>query len=101
MITKAFAIYDSKGLMYGVPFFMPQTGMAIRAFTDLVNDGQSSVSRHPTDYVLYEIGSYDDSTGTFQSFSPQVMLGHAGDFQTVAKPPIVYSPELPAENKES
>ena len=35
MITKAFAVYDSKAKFFGVPFFMQQTGLAVRAFTDL------------------------------------------------------------------
>lgn len=83
MITKAFAIYDTKGHMYGTPFFMPQAGMAIRAFMDLVNDRQSSVNKHPSDYILYEIGTFDDNTAEFGSKIPPTQLGNAADFVDV------------------
>lgn len=61
MITKVFCIYDSKAKVFQLPFFMPTIGAAVRAFEDLVMDKSTMVNRHPDDFVLYEIGQYDDS----------------------------------------
>lgn len=80
MILKAFAIYDGKGLCYGVPFFMSQNGQAVRGFSDLVNDPQTSINRHPGDYVLYQIGEFDDSDGKLTTLVPQLLLGQGVDF---------------------
>lgn len=90
MITKAFGIYDSKAHAFGVPFFMVSVGAAVRAFSDLGNESGSGVNRHPSDYVLYEIGSFDDSNGEFISLSPHVHLGIGSDF--VDKRPVRYNP---------
>lgn len=81
MITTAFAVYDGKGQFYGVPFFMPQVGLAVRAFADLANDPNTTVYKHPGDFTLYEIGSFDDSTGEMKSIVPHRLLGHASDFR--------------------
>lgn len=80
MITKAFSVYDSKALCYGVPFFMPSVGAAVRAFSDLCNDVQSVVNRHPADYVLYHVGTFDDAVGKLVELSPHVQLGIGVDF---------------------
>lgn len=81
MITKAFAVYDSKAKFFGVPFFMQQTGLAVRAFTDLVNDANSIVHKYPGDFSLYEIGTFDDSVGKMYSSEVHELLGHGSDFK--------------------
>ncbi len=56
MKLKVYSILDSKSGIYARPFFMLNVSMAIRSFGDLCNDKQSSISSHPEDYTLYEIG---------------------------------------------
>ncbi len=68
MRMKAFTIYDTKAKAYLPPFFLGETGQAVRHFTDAVNDGQSAFNKHPEDYTLFEIGGYDDATGLVNSF---------------------------------
>nr|QJB18754.1 MAG: nonstructural protein [Microvirus sp.] len=63
---QVFFCFDSKASAYMPPFFMASKGEAIRAFTDLVNDGQSTVSRYPEDFTLFHAGSWSDSTGAFE-----------------------------------
>lgn len=63
MITHAYSVYDRKGLIYNVPFFAISDGAAVRSFSDLVNDRNTTVGRHPLDFVLFRVGSFDDSTG--------------------------------------
>lgn len=63
MDTLMFSVFDSKAAVFGTPFFMPREAMAIRAFTDLVNDGRSMVSQHPEDFSLFKVGWFDDDKG--------------------------------------
>lgn len=63
MLTKVFAVFDTKSDSYGTPFFMPTRGMAIRAFADLVKDNSTTIARHPGDYKLCMIGEFDDAKG--------------------------------------
>lgn len=80
-----FCVYDSKGLRYGSPMFVPSKGEAIRGFSDVANDGKSVISNHPSDFVLYLVGEFDDQTGVVSAYSPLVNLGNASEF----KKPVV------------
>lgn len=77
MRLKVFCCYDSKAEAYMQPFFMNSRGEAIRSWIDVVNDGKSAISRYPTDFTLFEIGEFDDSTGQVQMHSSYVSLGVA------------------------
>lgn len=80
MILKVFSVYDTKAMCYGVPFFMGSVGAAVRAFGDLASDKQSSVAKHPSDYILYQIGEFEDSKGGLVAVAPVRNLGFASDF---------------------
>jgi len=80
MIIKVFSIFDDKAQIFSNPFFMPHTGMATRAFADLVNDGQSNVSKHPSDFKLYQIGEFDDVAGSLIAVAQPVFVNSAIEF---------------------
>ena len=63
MILNAYTIFDTKSLVFNTPFFTHTDGAATRMCADLVGDTNTSVGRHPADYVLYQIGTYDDHLG--------------------------------------
>lgn len=84
MKMKVFAILDTKANAYGTPFFVQSVGLAIRAFSDLVHDERSTVARHPDDFRLYELGTFDDATGKLES-TPPVPLGFATEFLVSTK----------------
>ena len=71
MLMRMFAIYDVAVKAYMQPFFMQSEAAAVRAFTDLVNDPTSGVGKHPSDYTLFELGVYDDTTGKVESSVPR------------------------------
>lgn len=71
MRTNAYSIFDTKGLTYSNPFYAPTHGAALRIVKDAANDANSSLGRHPADYVLYCVGSYDDSIGLFMPLEPK------------------------------
>lgn len=80
MRIKAFAIFDVKAKSYGQPFFAPHNGVALRMFSDLVEDKNSSVSRHAEDYKLYLVGEWDDQEGIFICLEIPEFLANAVDF---------------------
>lgn len=67
MIKKIFTVFDLKSEAYLQPFFLDTLGQAKRAITDCVNDPNHQFGKHPSDYTLHELGTYDDSTGLFNT----------------------------------
>lgn len=63
MNINVYAIYDVKASMHQAPFFMPTDGAATRALSDVVNEGKSQIAKHPRDFALYCIGTFDDVAG--------------------------------------
>lgn len=70
MQLNAYCIYDNKSLSYGAPFFAPSDGSAIRSFTDLANDSQTMVGRHPRDFSLFCVGGFDDANALLVATTP-------------------------------
>lgn len=63
------AIRDNKSDTFTPPSFFRHTGQAIRGFIDAIERPQPDqvsqlMHRYPADYDLFEIGTYDDNTGT-------------------------------------
>lgn len=79
MKLEIFSIHDSATEMYGRPFFMVARGQALRSFKDEINrvDNSNDLAKHPDDFSLYHLGSFDDNTGSFQLFDipEQVVRG--------------------------
>lgn len=67
MKTQMFAIYDAKAEAYLPPFFLPNKKMALRAFTDCVNQQGHNFNLHPADYTLFHIAEFDDEFGEVTS----------------------------------
>lgn len=66
MKLQVYAIYDGVAGAFMTPFFMQTDGQAIRAFSDNLNSEDSMLAQHPADFVLYNIGEFDDSTGEIE-----------------------------------
>lgn len=90
MLVQIFTIYDAKTEAFLQPFFSQAKGSAIRAFTDSVNDktGESQFASHPEDYTLFHLGSFDDSTATFDLLKTPVSLGLAIEFKKAQNVPV-------------
>ncbi len=70
MNDKVYAIFDTKVEAYLRPFFCKTPGEAIRTFTDAINDIQSPFHRHPADFVLFEIGTFDERSAQLEAIPP-------------------------------
>ena len=69
-----FSPFDSKLKVWMNPMFFLHVGQAERAWTVIVNDGNSLPGKHPADFVLYQIGEFDDDTGMVNPISPPVQV---------------------------
>lgn len=63
MRLNIYCTYDRKAFMYHLPFYALNDAVAVRILSDEVSNPNSSVSRHPNDYVLYFVGAFDDQNG--------------------------------------
>lgn len=77
MIINIYVTYDSKAAVYSRPFFAQARGIALRTFGDISNDPEHPIGKHPEDYTLFEIGSYDDITGDCSMLEAKLSLGTA------------------------
>lgn len=82
MLLNAYSLYDRKSLQYHAPFFAVADGAALRMVTDLVADPNTTVGRHPEDYVLYRVGAWDDASG---SLLPVTALDHISDCSALVR----------------
>jgi len=87
MKLKVFSVFDSKIGTFARPFFMKTQGEALRGWLDVVNDERSAFSKHPEDFTLFEIGSFEDEEGRFENHVTPISLGLALEF--VKKPATV------------
>lgn len=81
---KVFSVYDSKVESYSPPLCAKAKGEALRQFADLVNDGTSPISRHPGDYTLFELASFNESTGQIVPHPTPLSLGVAIEFKNTS-----------------
>lgn len=76
-----YSIRDSKAEASLLPFCMRSRGEVTRAFGDACkkNDG-SPLASHPEDYILFEIGTFDEQTGLVDAYKAPVSVCMGADF---------------------
>jgi len=79
---KIYAIYDSKAEAYLKPFFCTNNAVAIRSFTQAVNQEGSDFNLHAGDYTLFAIGGWDEQTGHINGNKVKTDLGTAIQYIT-------------------
>lgn len=77
------SVKDTAAQAFGRPVFVPAIAVAIRSFRDEVNrkDSTEDLARHPDDFELYELGSFDDSTGIVVVLPEPRMVARAKDLK--------------------
>jgi len=82
MIMRIFSIFDNKTVCYSKPFYCLTQAEAIRTFGDAVNTTDSPFNAHPSDYSLFEIGTFEDSSGMLDKCDP-LHLGSALNYHNI------------------
>lgn len=80
MMMRLFSVYDSKANTYLPPFLLANDKLAIRAFAHAANDKATDIGKYPTDFCLFEIGTYDDQSGFVQAIEPFINHGLAATY---------------------
>lgn len=75
-----FAIYDVKVNAYVQPFSFKHSGYALRAFERTVQDPNTDIAKHPEDFVLYQLASFDETKGTFTNLKEPIAIGRAIEY---------------------
>lgn len=66
MRLKVYSIYDSVARMYDRPMCFRNDEEAKRSFIDLVENDQTVLARHPSNFSLVSIGEFDDSDASLR-----------------------------------
>lgn len=80
MIHFMYTVHDSATAAYLRPFFARNKGEALRSFSEAVNDPASQFAKYPAEFTLFEMGTFDDTLGTFDLHPSALPLGKALDF---------------------
>ena len=65
---------------------MHQNEMAIRVFSDCVNDRGHQFGKNPADYTLFNIGAFDDNKATVKTQNPIFSLANGLELITPFDP---------------
>jgi hypothetical protein len=57
-----YAVYDRKAEIYSTPFLEVTDGTAIRAIQEALKDAGHPFGKHPGDYSLHRLGTFEDTT---------------------------------------
>ena len=77
MKLEVYSVFDEKAECFGTPFFTNNDSLARRMFNDLANDPNSTLYRHPEDFKLYHIGTFDNETSELVPQERPLFLCHA------------------------
>lgn len=77
MLIAIFSVYDSKAEAYLQPFYSQNAGTAIRAMIQAAMDPEHNFHKFASDYTLFEIGAFNDSTGELVNLEAKKSYGNA------------------------
>lgn len=77
MKLLVFSAYDVKLEAYLRPFYCQTKGEALRLWMDTVQKTDHPFNKHPEDFCLFELGEFDEKTGTFNNAHAPISHGNA------------------------
>jgi len=84
------SINDILARTFQRPWASPSLAVAIRAYVDEMRNPDSPLAKHPEDYDLYEVATFDDETAIVESFpEPRLLLTGAKAFESLSSSPTV------------
>lgn len=69
------SVYDKKAGCFTAPMMLRSRGEAIRSFQDAMADEKGQFCKHPEDYVLMSVASFDDENGEIEACSSTLITG--------------------------
>lgn len=80
VILQIYGVYDEKAKSYLDPFYFGHDGEALRKFSDVIQNDQSPIAKHPGDYSMYKLGKFDSNSGHITADQNPQFLAKALDF---------------------
>ena len=74
MMLNVYAIKDVRTEAFLKPFFVQNEAVMRRAVFDASRDENNTMSIHPEDYQVFELGTYDDNTGEISAVPPKFLF---------------------------
>lgn len=68
------AVYDKKVGMFDPPFTCRHIGEAVREWSQIKKNADTKFGKNPEDFDLFQIGVYEEQTGTFENLQPHIHL---------------------------
>lgn len=75
MKGKMFVIYDEKAGLYHPPTTFQSSAHARRAILQTAQDQRTEIANYPADFTVFEMASFDDSTGEVKLYEAKKSLG--------------------------
>lgn len=84
-MLQIYTVYDKKIQTYMSPSAVPHETVLTRNLTEVANDPASSIAKYPTDFELYLLGTFDQTTGVVTtSKQPQFVMNLS---ELITQPP--------------
>lgn len=80
---NVYSIRDNTAEYFGAPFIARNQGEAVRSFTGAVNDTRNPdnlMAKHPSEYALYLVGTWDETTGRIIAADAVTFVGSGTDY---------------------
>lgn len=78
--TRVYAIFDIKAKKYNLPFYQSTHEVAMRSFADACRNPKDIIVKHPEDFQLFYLCSYNEHLGCFTSEITPTYLASALDY---------------------
>lgn len=69
MLIEVFSVFDMQTNAFSNPFYCQTKGLALRSFMDAVSDPQSPFHRHPDDFALFRVATFDNVECKFENLN--------------------------------
>lgn len=79
MKMKIYAVHDRAADAFMTPFFQASRGLALRSFCAAVEE-EGPLAKHMMDYRLYEVGLWDDATGSVLPLEEIELVASGADY---------------------
>lgn len=101
MKINLYTIYDLKAGVYNKPFYMHNDSVVIRAMEDLINDPQNDIGRHPEDFIVWMLGTFDDNEAKFDLLENPVQIGKCSEIKSAMMAKSVRQSLAEMQNEET
>ena len=65
MKINVYSLLDVAVGSFNAPFYAPNDRVAMRICSDVAEDSETLIGKHPEDFELHLLGTFDDQDGAF------------------------------------